>query len=166
MVIALPIAIFGQSQTAKPPSAAQVAADRLAVFEGAWMQPDVPAGQTFRLTCGWLEGGRRQMVCRHRIEMAGRSVEMLGVHGYRANDGMYTLSIFVSNGQAWRFEGKPEGDRWVFNRVSDRPDGPRLRQIISVVGKDTLHFIEEVVGEDGQWKLSNPSEDYKLIRVR
>jgi hypothetical protein len=31
---------------------------------------------------------------------------------------------------------------------------------------DTLHFVEEVSENGGPWRLSDPSEDYRYVKVR
>ena len=58
----------------------------------------------------------------------------------------------------------PEGGRWIFNRLSNRPDPPRrLRQIVTPAA-DSIHFREEVSENGGEWRLSDPSEDYTYVR--
>ena len=154
--------------TLQTPSAADVpspAHERLAVFEGVWTRTDLPQGQTFRETCAWLVGGRRHMVCRQRLESSNRAREQIGVYSYRPADSKYTLTVLLAGGQLWRYEGAPEGDRWVFERQGSRPDAPRrLRQVVTP-GRDSIHFREEMSENGGAWTLTDPSEDYRYVKV-
>lgn len=139
--------------------------ERLAVFEGTWTRSDVPAGQSFRETCEWLAGNRRHLTCRQRFESPDGVREQMLVYSYQRSDSTYAVTVFLSGGQVWRYAGRPDGDRWVLNHVSNAPDSPRLRQVISA-GKDTLHFREEASENGGPWRLTDPSEDYRYVRVR
>jgi hypothetical protein len=147
-----------------PPGTSRPNHERLAVFEGTWAKKDLPAGETFRDTCAWLPQGRRHMICRQRAESPRGVTEQMAIFSYRGADSTYLLTVFLANGQVWRYEGRPDGDRWVFELVASRPDSPRLRQVVMPAG-DTIRFIEEVSENGGPWRLSDPSEDYTHVRV-
>jgi hypothetical protein len=146
-------------------SSPRPAHERLAVFEGTWTRPDLPAGQSFRETCAWLAEGRRHMICRQRREAPSGAMEQVVIYSYRGADAMYLVTVLLAGGQVWRYEGQLEGDRWVLNLVSARPNSPqRLRQVVIPAG-DTIRFMEEVSENGGPWRLSDPSEDYSHVRV-
>ncbi len=161
--------LHAQDVPSPPPtafSAPRPAHERLAVFEGTWTRADLPPGQTFRDTCAWLAEGRRHMICRQRQESASGAREQVVIYSYRGADAMYLVTVFLAGGQVWRYEGQLDGDRWVLNLVSARPDSPqRLRQVVIPKG-DTIRFMEEVSENGGPWRLSDPSEDYSYVRVR
>lgn len=140
--------------------------ERLAVFEGTWTRSDVPPGRSFRETCEWLAGNRRHMICRQRSESPDGVREQMVIYSYQRSDSTYAVTVLLAGGQVWRYAGRPEGDRWVLTLVSNAPDSPRrLRQVITA-GKDTLHFKEEASENGGPWRLTDPSEDYRYVRVR
>jgi hypothetical protein len=148
------------------PSTPRPAHERLAVFEGTWIQTDSTPGQSSRDTCAWLAGGRRHMICRRLSEAANGTREQMMIYSYRGADSTYTVTVLLAGGQVWSYAGRPEGDRWVFHLANTRPDRPqRLRQVITAVA-DTLHFAEEVSENGGPWRLTDPSEDYKYVRSR
>jgi hypothetical protein len=87
------------------------------------------------------------------------------LRNHRGSDSTYTLTVFLSGGHVWRYAGRPEGSRWTFYQQSNRPDTPsRLRQVVIASG-DTLRFIEEVSDDGNAWRRSDPSEDYRSVRV-
>ena len=105
------------------------------------------------------------MVCRLRAESPRGGSEQMAVYSYRGSDSTYTLTVFLSGGQVWRYAGRPEGSRWTFYQQSNRPDAPsRLRQVVIASG-DTLRFIEEISDDGNAWRLSDPSEDYRAVRI-
>jgi hypothetical protein len=158
----------GASADARPqgrPSASE-ARERLAFLEGTWTRPETPAGQTFRETCAWMGGGRRHMVCRQRTETAESIHEQMLVYSYRGADATYMVTVFLAGGQVWRYEGQPDGDRWVFDLIPTGPAAPqRLRQVLTPRG-DEIRFREEVSEKGGPWRLTDPSEEYVHVRVR
>lgn len=165
----LPMAIAWaqDSAPARPPSplAPRAAHERLTAFEGTWRRIGEPAGHTVVDTCAWLAEGRRHMVCRLRAESPRGGSEQMAVYSYRGSDSTYTLTVFLSGGQVWRYAGRPEGSRWTFYQQSNRPDAPsRLRQVVIASG-DTLRFIEEISDDGNAWRLSDPSEDYRAVRI-
>ena len=164
-----PIATAGAQDSsavrARSPSTPRPAHERLTAFEGTWRRIGEPAGRTVVDTCAWLPEGRRHMVCRLRAERPGGVSEQMAVYSYRGSDSTYLLTVFLSGGQVWRYAGRPEGSRWTFYQQSNRPGTPsRLRQVVIVSG-DTLQFIEEVSEDGNAWRLSDPSEDYRSVRV-
>jgi hypothetical protein len=147
------------------PSTPGAAHERLTAFEGTWRRISDPGGRTVVDTCAWLAGSRRHMVCRQRVERPGGVSEQMAVYSYRGADSTYTLTVFLSGGQVWRYAGRPEASRWTFYRLSNRPDAPsRLRQIVVASG-DTLRFVEEISEDGSTWRLSDPSEDFRSVRV-
>jgi hypothetical protein len=80
-------------------------------------------------------------------------------------DSTYLLTVLLANGQVWRYEGRPDADRWMFELVSSRSGSTRLRQVLIPTG-DTIEFLEEVSENGGPWRLSDPSEDFTYVRVR
>jgi len=147
-----------------PPSTPRPGHERLAVLEGTWAKKDLPTGETFRDTCAWLPEGRRHMICRQRGESLRGATEQMAIFSYRGADSTYLLTVFLANGQVWRYEGRPDADRWVFDLVPSRPDSPRLRQVLIPAG-DSIRFLEEVSENGGPWRLSDPSEDFTYVRV-
>lgn len=150
---------------ATSPATPRPAHERLAVLEGTWTRKDLPPGETFRDTCAWLPEGRRHMICRQRTESPRGATEQMAIFSYRGADSTYLLTVLLANGQVWRYEGRPDGDRWIFDFVPPRPDSPRLRQVLIPAG-DTIRFLEEVSENGGPWRLSDPSEDFTYVRVR
>jgi hypothetical protein len=150
---------------ARSPLTPRPAHERLMAFEGTWRRLGEPAERTVIDTCAWLAEGRRHMVCRQRAERPGGASEQMAVYSYRGADSTYTLTVFLSGGQVWRYAGHPEGNRWTFYLQSNRSDAtPRLRQIVVASG-DTLRFIEEASEDGNTWRLSDPSEDYRSLRI-
>jgi hypothetical protein len=151
---------------APSPSTPRPAYERLVAFEGTWRRIGEPPERTVVDTCAWLAEGRRHLVCRQRAERPAGASEQMAVYSYRGGDSTYTLTVFLSGGQVWRYAGRPEGSRWTFYLQGNRPDAPppRLRQIIVALG-DTLRFIEEASEDGTTWRLSDPSEDYRSLRV-
>jgi hypothetical protein len=148
------------------PATPRAAHERLAAFEGTWTRVETPPGRTFRETCEWLAGGRRHMVCRQRTESPSGATEQMIIYSYRGSDSTYTVTVLLAGGQLWRYAGRLEGERWVFNRISDRPDSVRrLRQTVTAT-RDTLHFTEELSENGGPWRLTDPSEAYRHVRLR
>jgi hypothetical protein len=146
-------------------NASSPAHERLTVFEGVWTRADLPAGTTFRDTCEWL-AGRRHMVCRQRSQSPTATREQLATYSYRDQDSTYLLTVLLSGGQVWRYEGRPEGERWVFNRVANRPDPPRRYRQILTPSAESIQFLEELSENGGPWRLTDPSEDFRYVRVR
>ena len=147
------------------PRTPRPAHERLAVLEGTWTKKDLPAGESFRDTCAWLPEGRRHMICVQRAESPRRASEQMAIFSYRGADSTYLLTVLLANGQVWRYEGRPDADRWIFELVSSQPGSPRLRQLLSPAG-DTIRFLEEVSENGAPWRLSDPSEDFTYVRVR
>jgi len=147
-----------------PPTTPRPAHERLAVLEGTWAKKDLPTGETFRDTCAWLPEGRRHMICRQRAESSRGATEQMAIFSYRGADSTYLLTVLLANGQVWRYEGRPDADRWVFDLVPSRPDSPRLRQVLIPAG-DSIRFLEEVSENGGPWRLSDPSEDFTYVRA-
>lgn len=161
-VLMLAIA-YPAAQNAGQAAAKRTPHERLAVFEGTWVMTD--AKQRDTLTCAWMAGARRHMICRQAVETASGPREQMMIYSYRGRDSTYTVTVLLSGGQIWNYAGVPRGDQWVFEQVSHRPDSTqRLRQIVVPAG-DTIHFREEVSENGGPWRLSDPSEDYKYVRV-
>jgi hypothetical protein len=147
------------------PATPRPAHERLSVLEGSWEKKSLPAGETFRDTCAWLPEGRRHMICRQRAESPRGRREQMAIFSYRGADSTYLLTVFLANGQVWRYEGRPDGDRWVFELVASRPGSPRLRQVLIPSG-DSIRFLEEVSENGAPWRLSDPSEDFTYVRAR
>jgi hypothetical protein len=147
------------------PRTPRPAHERLAVLEGTWTKKDLPAGESFRDTCAWLPEGRRHMICRQRAESPRGTSEQMAIFSYRGADSTYLLTVLLANGQVWRYEGRPDADRWTFELVSSRSGSTRLRQVLIPTG-DTIAFLEEVSEDGGPWRLSDPSEDFTYVRVR
>ena len=147
------------------PRTPRPAHERLAVLEGTWTKKDLPAGESFRDTCAWLPEGRRHMICVQRAESPRRASEQMAIFSYRGADSTYLLTVLLANGQVWRYEGRPDADRWIFELVSSQPGSPRLRQLLIPAG-DTIRFLEEVSENGAPWRLSDPSEDFTYVRVR
>ena len=146
-----------------PPATPRPGHERLAVLEGTWTKKDLPTGEMFRDTCAWLPEGGRHMICRQRAESSRGVIEQMAIFSYRGADSTYLLTVLLANGQVWRYEGRPDADRWVFDLVPSRPDSPRLRQVLIPTG-DSIRFLEEVSENGGPWRLSDPSEDFTYVR--
>ena len=160
-----PLAAQNTPSTARPGSPG-APYEHLAVFEGTWREVDAPMDRSSRDTCEWLAGGHRHMICRRVTQTVSGPREHMMIYSYRRSDSTFTSTVFLSGGQVWSYSGRPEGNRWVFYLASSRSRQPqRLRQVITT-NADTLHFVEEVSENDGPWKLTDPSEDYKYVRVR
>jgi hypothetical protein len=149
------LAGFGPAVQAPPP------VERLSVFEGTWTREDVPAGATFRETCAWLAGGRRHLVCQTEFQSASRTAQMIKVHSYRQET--YVVYAVMGDGQAWTYTGGPDGDRWIFNVQSNRPNDPRRLRIVITPAKDRVRFVEESSTNNGPWQTT---EDYTYVRVK
>ena len=105
------------------------------------------------------------MICRRIAESGPRAQEQMTIYSYRRPDSMYVVTVLLPGGQVWNYSGRPEGNRWVLYLDSPRLDDTLwLRQVI-IAGTDTLHFMEEVSANGGQWRLSDPSEDYRYVRA-
>jgi len=122
------------------PRTARPAHERLAVLEGTWTKENLPAGESFRDTCAWLPEGRRHMICVQRAESPRGASEQMAIFSYRGADSTYLLTVLLANGQVWRYEGRPDADRWIFELVSSQPGSPRIRQILIPAG-DTIRFL-------------------------
>jgi hypothetical protein len=148
------------------PTTPRPAHERLAAFEGEWIMAGSTGDSSPRDSCAWLAGGRRHMVCRRLTQAADGAREQMMIYSYRGSDSTYTVTVLLAGGQLWSYAGRPVGNRWELNLTSVLPDAPlRLRQVI-VASSDTLHFVEEVSESGGPWRLTDPSEDHKYVRVR
>lgn len=136
-------------------------ADRLSVFEGTWTREDTPANATFRETCAWLAGGRRHLVCQAEFKSPNRTGQMIRVHSYRQQT--YVVVAFMGDAPTFTYTGGPEGERWVFNLQSDRPDNPQRLRIVITPTNDRIRFVEESSDNNGPWKTT---EDYTYVRVK
>lgn len=168
LVISLLSSHPGQAsaQAARSPATPNPAHERLASFEGTWTHLEAPPGRGARDTCGWMAGGRRHMICRRQMESPNGVMEQVMVYSYRGADTTYTVTVLLPGGQVWRYAGRPDADRWEFLLEPGRADPQqRLRQVVRVTG-DTLHFREEASVNGGPWRLTDPSEDYRYVRVR
>lgn len=157
-----PVRAGGQStSSSNRPAQAIPPAERLAVFEGTWAREGAQAGSAFSETCAWLAGGRRHMVCHSERQTPAGPVQNLKVHSYRNQT--YVVYAVMGNGPAWTYTGGPEGERWIFNFQSDRPNNvQRLRMVITPTG-DRLRFVEESSTNGGPWETT---EDYTHVRVK
>jgi hypothetical protein len=167
-IAAIGLAAQGTPASSRPnaPTTPRPAHERLAAFEGEWVIADSTVGGSSHDSCAWLAGGRRHMICRRSTNAADGAREQMLIYSYRGSDSTYTVTVLLAGGQLWSYAGRPAGNRWELNLVSVRPDGPlRLRQVI-VALPDTLHFVEEVSENGGPWRLSDPSEDYRYVKVR
>lgn len=153
------VALTGVSQ---PPQAAGQGrpVEQLAVFEGTWAREGAPPGEV-REVCSWFPGGRRHLVCEAAGEVGGRPMRSLRIYSYR--NPAFTVYAVISDAPAMRYTGGPEGNRWVFNFQSDRPDDSRKARTVVTATKDRLHIIEEASENDGPWKKT---EDYAMVRVK
>jgi hypothetical protein len=153
----LPVAVGAQTTPVPRP------AERLAVFEGDWISADTSGGGA-RDTCAWLEGARRHMSCRRRTDTPAGGREQLLVYSYRGSDSTYTVTVFLTGGQVWHYAGQVDGEHWTFDLVSPVVNAAvRLRQVVQAT-PDALHFVEEVSEDGGPWRLTDPSEDYRMVR--
>jgi hypothetical protein len=153
------ITLAGFAQATPPPQQGRPV-ERLSVFEGTWGREGTPTDK-FKETCAWLAGGRRHLVCDTETQRPDGASRMLRVHSYRG--GTYTVFVAIGDGPTMTYAGGSDGDRWIFNLQSDRPDNPqRLRQIITPT-KDRIRFVEESSENGGPWKTT---EDYSYVRVK
>jgi hypothetical protein len=156
----LPVVLGAQTMPAPRP------AERLAVFEGEWISADASGAVATRDTCAWLEGARRHMSCRRRTDTPSGAREQLLVYSYRGSDSTYTVTVFLTGGQVWHYAGRVDGERWTFDLVSPVVNAAvRIRQVVRTT-PDSLHFVEEVSENGGPWRLTDPSEDYRMVRQR
>jgi hypothetical protein len=144
------------------PHAPRPAHERLAVLEGTWRNTDPAEADVFVEVCGWLDGGRRHMICRPRWNSPAGPVENRTIYSYRGRDSTYIVTALLATGQVWTYHGRPDGNRWTFNLQGDRPNNPqRLRMILTIAG-DTIRFVEESSENGGPWRTT---EDYRHVRV-
>lgn len=136
--------------------------ERLAVFEGTWRNADPAEADRFIETCAWLEGGRRHLICRPRWTTPSGPVQHQTIYSYRGRDSTYLVTTFLATGGVWRYHGRPDGNRWIFDLQSDRPDPPQRLRMILTVAADTIHFVEESSERGGPWQVT---EDYRSVRV-
>ncbi|CAN5810637.1 hypothetical protein BH23GEM9_BH23GEM9_37700 [soil metagenome] len=158
------LTMAAQAATAQSPNpnTPRPAHERLAVFEGTWRNADSAEADVFVEVCGWLEGGRRHMVCNPRWTRPSGLVQHQTIYSYRGRDSTYVVTTFLATGPVWTYHGRPDGNRWVFDLHSERADtAQRLRAILTVAG-DTIHFVEESSENGGPWRVT---EDYRHIRV-
>lgn len=149
------LAEFNPAAQSTPP------VERLAVFEGTWAREGAPATDAFRETCAWLAGGRRHLVCQAERPSANGPVQNLKVHSYRNKT--YVVYVAMGNGPAWTYTGGPDGDRWILNFQSDRPDNPQRLRMVITPSPDRIRFVEESSTNDGLWQTT---EDYTYVRIK
>lgn len=134
--------------------------ERLSVFEGTWAREGAPT-DSYRETCAWLPGGRRHLVCQSERQTPNGPVHNVKVHSYRSQT--YVVYAVMGNGPAWTYTGGPEGDRWVFNFQSDRPNNPQRLRMVITPAKDRIRFVEESSTNGADWQTT---EDYTQVRVK
>ena len=158
LLTAAVVTLAGFTQAPSPQQGRPV--ERLSVFEGIWAREGTPTDK-FKETCAWLAGGRRHLVCDTEAQRTDGPARMLRVHSYRR--GTYEVFVAIGDGPTMTYTGGPDGDRWIFNFQSDRPDNPqRLRQVITPTG-DKIRFVEESSENGGPWTIT---EDYSYVRVK
>ena len=162
VVLLLAPATNAFAQAGQSPMTPRAAHERLAVFEGSWQPAGAQTSGGSINTCAWLEGGRRHMVCRDRRDLSTGPIEQRMTYGYRGRDSTYIATVFLASGQVWTYHGRPEGDKWVFDLQSDRPNNPQRLRMVITVARDTIHFIEESSESGGPWSVS---EDYRHVRM-
>ena len=135
--------------------------ERLSVFEGTWAREGAPATETSRETCAWLPGGRRHLVCQEEMTTPKGTVANLKVLSYRQK--MYVVYAVMGNGPAWTYSGGPEGDKWILNLQSDRPDNPQRLRMVITAAQDRIRYVEESSMNGGPWQTT---EDYTMVRVK
>jgi hypothetical protein len=154
------------AQTASPPTANGTQGNtgvlRLSAFEGSWRMLDDGSGQSVTETCGWLEGGKRHMVCRTTLTGGGRRSQNEVVMNYRGRDSTYTVNSFIGSGPLMTYLGKFDGERWVLDYQGQPGATQRLRMLIQA-GTDTIHFMEESSEYGGAWRIT---EDYRYARIK
>lgn len=132
---------------ARPP-----ALDRLEFFVGTWTLRDLPPGEGYRETCGWV-GDRRHLVCHSRQEWPERVWEGTTVYTYVSADSTLRLYNFAGRGDPDMMTGRVEGEGFVFLGQSGTAAFPsQLRMTITPTDEGY-----EVVGDQsmggGPWTV-------------
>ena len=103
------------------------------------------------------------MICSTRMDTPAGPIEHRTIYSYRGRDSTYVVTALLATGQVWTYHGRPDGNRWVFDLQSDRPEATqRLRMVVTIAG-DTVHFVEESSEDGAPFRIT---EDYRHVRVR
>ncbi len=101
------------------------------------------------------------MVCQTENRSPSGHSQMLKVFSYRQET--YVAFAAMGDGLSSTYTGGPDGDRWIFNVQSDRPNNPQRLRIVITPTNDRLRFVEESSMNGGPWQTT---EDYTYVRVK
>jgi hypothetical protein len=103
------------------------------------------------------------MVCSNRRVTSNGPFEHRTIYSYRGRDSTYIVTALLGTGQVWTYLGRPEGNQWVFDLQSDRPNNTQRLRMVVTVAADTIRFVEESSEDGSPWRIT---EDYRHVRVR
>ena len=84
------------------------------------------------------------MICSTRMNTPAGPIEHRTIYSYRGRDSTYVVTALLATGQVWTYHGRPDGNTWVFDLQSDRPEATqRLRMVLTIAG-DTIHFDSRI----------------------
>jgi hypothetical protein len=140
--------------------------EKLSFFIGSWTTVEAPADQRFRETCGWLNAGRRHVVCHSRWETATGPREGLSIFSYRAADSTYVYQGFRAGGATETLLGRPspDGQGWEFGgETGTGATRQRTRVVITSVGDGAFRFAQQTATGDGEWSKEEVV-NYRAVR--
>lgn len=147
----------------RPPSpmTPSPAHEALEFFAGSWTLKELPAARQFRETCGWLEGGRRHMVCRSRsLTASGEWRDGISMFSYRSADSTYLYYGLRPNGATETLTGRRLGTAqspgWQFDGGGGQgATRVRTRVTITKEGGGTFRLLEQMAEGDGAWNAGD-----------
>lgn len=133
----------------------------LGFFVGSWTVKELPASRQFRESCGWLEGGRRHMVCRSRsLSASGEWRDGISMFSYRAADSTYLYYGLRPNGATEALTGRRIGTAqspgWQFEGGGGHgATRVRTRVTITKESDGTFRLLEQMAEGDGAWNAGD-----------
>ena len=166
-MLAATSALDAQSAPARtpPPSTPSAPHERLGFFEGVWTVEEVPAARGFRERCGWMEGGRRHMVCRSRsMAASGEWREGMSMFSYRPADSAYVYYGLRPSGVTQLLVGRVVGEGWEFEG-DERDVTGRLRTRVRITRLPNGRFklVEQTARGDAPFAAGD-SVHYRAAR--
>ena len=157
-----PTAVAAAPASPMVPSAPHEA---LAFFEGTWTTVGMPPEREYRERCGWMEGGRRHMVCHTRLRATdGKWRESYSIFSYRPSDSTYLYHGIRSGGAIETLSGQRTENGWQFWSDVDS-DVARRRTRVTITQRPERGFrlVAETASGDGAWQLAGAPVEYILL---
>ena len=155
--VAIPLAILFLSAIPTLAQERSPELQRLGLWVGEWTYEVGDAPGTF--AAEWL-GDFFIQIDEVYTNPSGNTVNILGVFGYDAAEGVYTWHRYWGNGYSDAAKGWVHDNTWTF--LFDEPVGEKTRMTMTEESADVIAFKWEVSVEGGPWEVTSEGRSTKV----